>query len=97
MIPTEDASKCLHRCYLYVCVVRVSVMHMEMYESPRMSNLKIDLKLPQVFATDRAFSVVIIIIIIIIITSSLKDDNIFSARTYLTYGPNKTWSNTYNI
>ena len=28
---------------------------------------------------------------------SFKEDNIFSARTNLTYGPHKTWLNSYNI
>ena len=37
------------------------------------------------------------IIIIIIIMSLFKEDNIFSANTNLTYGPHKTWLNTYYL
>ena len=29
--------------------------------------------------------------------SLFKKDNIFSARTYLTYGPHKTWLNTFKL
>ena len=39
----------------------------------------------------------LIIIIIIIIMSLFKEDNIFSASTNLTYGPHKTWLNTYYL
>ena len=38
-----------------------------------------------------------LIIIIIIIMSLFKEDNIFSASTNLTYGPHKTWLNTYYL
>ena len=33
----------------------------------------------------------------IIIMSLFKEDNIFSASTNLTYGPHKTWLNTYYL
>ena len=36
-------------------------------------------------------------IIIIIIMSLFKEDNIFSASPNLTYGPHKTWLNTYYL
>ena len=39
----------------------------------------------------------VIIIIIIIIMSLFKEDNIFIASTNLTYGPHKTWLNTYYL
>ena len=41
--------------------------------------------------------IIIKIIIIKIIMSLFKEDNIFSASTNLTYGPHKTWLNTYYL
>ena len=43
------------------------------------------------------FYVFLLLIIIIIIMSLFKEDNIFSASTNLTYGPHKTWLNTYYL
>ena len=37
------------------------------------------------------------VFVIIIIMSLFKEDNIFSASTNLTYGPHKTWLNTYYL